>query len=278
MDLALRRHVLAFLLFPGLLSLSLTACSDGYSPNTYAATAAQQQAAVERGVIIGVRQVLISPDGTIGAASGGAAGGVAGAQLPGSNLATAFGAIGGTLVGGISGAAAQKAIGDTKAWEYIVQESGDKLVSITQTSKTALPIGQHVLVIASSEQARIVPDYTIQVAAMGNPAKTIAPSNGAAATEVNLIPLLPDADAADFQDVPATIPGDPIIPLPAAPVANPAATSPSESGPAAPPATLGSSSSATTTPVAKSAPPPGQVEPAASGSISAQKSAAAVTP
>ena len=39
----MRRHILPFFLFPGLLPLSLTGCSEGYSPNTYAAAAAQQQ-------------------------------------------------------------------------------------------------------------------------------------------------------------------------------------------------------------------------------------------
>ena len=126
MDTALRRLALPFLPFPGLVTLSLAGCSQSYSPNTYASTAAQQQATVERGVIIGVRQVLISPDGTVGAATGGAIGGVAGAQLPGNAVATAVGAIGGTLVGGISGAAAEKAVGKAKGWEYIVQETGDK--------------------------------------------------------------------------------------------------------------------------------------------------------
>jgi len=83
-DFALRRIFLCPVRFPGLLVLPVTGCSDGYSPNTYAATAAQQEATVQRGVIIGVRPVLISANGTIGAVTGGAAGGVAGAQLTGS--------------------------------------------------------------------------------------------------------------------------------------------------------------------------------------------------
>ncbi len=161
----MRRLTLPFFLFSGLLPLSLAGCHESYSPNTYAADAAQQEAPVQRGVIVGVRDVHISADGTIGTAAGGAAGGVAGAQLSGSPEVTALGAIGGALVGGVGGAAAEQAIADTNGWEYIVQETNGNLVSITQTSKTALPIGQHVLVIDGSKQARIVPDYTVQVAA-----------------------------------------------------------------------------------------------------------------
>jgi outer membrane lipoprotein SlyB len=227
----LRRYALPFFLFPALLPLA--GCSEGYSPNTYSADAAQREAAVQRGVIIGVRQVLISANGAIGAAAGGAAGGVVGAQVPGSPVASAFGAIGGALVGGIGGTAAQRAVADTKGWEYIVQETGDKLVSITQTSKTALPIGQHVLVIADTQQARIVPDYTVQPAAPAaataqkpapqavKPAapqvdKTAAPG-GAAAAAVHANPLPPAAGATVPTANPPTVPSAGVAATPPAP-------------------------------------------------------------
>jgi outer membrane lipoprotein SlyB len=202
----LRRLALSFVLLSGL--LPLIGCKPGYSPNTYASNAAQDEATVERGVIIGVRQVTIAASGAIGAATGGAAGGVAGSQISGGPLTTAFGAIGGTLVGGIGGTAAAQAIANTKGWEYIVQEDGEKLVSVTQTSKTPLPIGQHVLVIADSQQARIVPDYTVQVAAPPtanvNAAKPASASAGSATTEINIGPL-PTADDASEPSELATV-------------------------------------------------------------------------
>jgi outer membrane lipoprotein SlyB len=239
----LRRLALPFLLFPGLLPLALTGCNQGYSPNTYASSAAQEEANVQRGMIIGVRQVMISASGTIGAATGGAAGGVAGAQVSGGPVATALGAIGGTLVGGVGGAAAAQAIADTKGWEYIVQETGDKLVSITQTSKTALPVGLHVLVIAGTQQARIVPDYTVPAATGApNSTKTAAASNGSTATEINLSPLLPDAGAAEpWQVAPLSVASDPTIP---------SATSPASADPAATPQTPASAPAEAATPEA----------------------------
>ncbi len=221
----MRRLVLPFFLFPGLVPLILAGCNEGYSPNTYASTAAQEEAAVQRGEIIGVRQVMITANGTIGAAAGGAAGGVAGAQVSGGGVVTALGAIGGTLVGGIGGTAAAQAVADTKGWEYIVQEEpGDKLVSVTQTSKTPLPIGLHVLVIAGTQQARIVPDYTIQVAAAAKPVATTASSNaaapnGSATLEININPVLPATGAAaPLPDAPITVASDPtsVAPHPAA--------------------------------------------------------------
>jgi len=221
-----RRFALPFLLVPGLLPLALAGCSEGYSANTYASSAAQVEATVQRGVIVGVRQVLISANGTIGAAAGGAAGGVAGAQVAGGSVVTALGAIGGTLVGGIGGTAAARAVADTKGWEYIVQEEpGDKLVSVTQTSKTALPIGLNVLVIAGTQQARIVPDYTVQVAAApaAKPAtKPAVAPDGSATFEVDISPVLPAAGAAEpLQTGPITVASDPATPPAPKPAAPP---------------------------------------------------------
>ncbi|MDE2582848.1 MAG: hypothetical protein KGL52_14535, partial [Rhodospirillales bacterium] len=166
--------------------LPLAGCTESYSPNTYAADAAQQAAKVERGVIVGVRPVLITANGAVGAVTGGAAGGVVGSQAPGGTIGAAFGAIGGTLLGGIAGTAAEQAAADAKGWEYIVQETGGHLVSVTQTDKVVLPIGLHVLVIAGTKQARVVPDYTVQVAGSAAAAK---PQPAPAAAPIHATPL-----------------------------------------------------------------------------------------
>ena len=253
----MRRQPLPYVLLPGLL-LALAGCNEGYSPNTYASNAAQEEANVQRGMIIGVRQVMISANGTIGAATGGAVGGVAGAQVSGAPVVTALGAIGGTLVGGIGGAAAAQAVANTKGWEYIVQETGDKLVSVTQTSKTALPVGLHVLVIAGTQQARIVPDYTVQNAAAAPTPKAAAANsiqpatalNSSTITEVNVSPLLPAAGAAEpLQVAPPNAASDPTIPSapsPASPAVTPLASS-STPGEAATPEAVNNGNSTTKT-------------------------------
>ncbi|WP_139284957.1 outer membrane lipoprotein [Acidocella aminolytica] len=230
-DLALHRPALPFFLLPGLLMLPLTGCHAGYSPNTYAADAAQQEAPVQRGVIIGVRQVLISASGSVGATAGAAAGGIAGAQLP----TTALGAVGGALVGTIGGAAAEKAVADTKGWEYIVQQSNNSLVSVTQTSKTALPIGMHVLVIDGSKQARIIPDYTVQLPAKPA-AKAKTATQGVVATPAVTVSTLPAPAAPTPQNAsPAATPPastkETAAPAQAAPSA---ATTPKQNAPTLP--------------------------------------------
>jgi outer membrane lipoprotein SlyB len=296
----LRRFALPFLLFPGLLPLALAGCNEGYSPNTYASIAAQQEATVQRGVIIGVRPVLISADGTIGAAAGGAAGGVAGAQVSGAPVTTALGAVGGALVGGIGGAAAEQAVANVKGWEYIVQETGGSLVSVTQTSKTALPVGQHVLVI-DGKQARIVPDYTVQIAAAAATAtvpkstsdgqkpaatkaiQTAAASNGSTTTPIHVSPLPPAAGAAGtVQAAPVTEASGPTVPptpspASAVPAATPLASS-STPGEAATPETASNKSSATGTPSAGSTATSVQVAPGEWISIPPVSSPSTVTP
>jgi outer membrane lipoprotein SlyB len=156
-----RRVLRASVLGVGVLAL-LAGCSPSYSPNTYDSTAVQQAAKVDQGVVVGVREVAVSANTTVGTVTGAAAGGVAGSQV-GGGVTSAFGALGGGLLGGIAGSAAQHVQGDTKAFEYIVRKANGDLISVTQTDTQPLTLGQHVLVI-DGKQARIVPDYTVPVA------------------------------------------------------------------------------------------------------------------
>jgi outer membrane lipoprotein SlyB len=142
--------------------LLAAACSPDISPDTYNMSAVQQANKVERGIIVGVRQIGVSASPDVATATGAAAGGIAGSQTPGGGVGAAFGALGGSVIGGIVGTAAGHATGDTTAYEYIVREPKGDLVSVTQKDATPLPIGQKVLVIAG-KQARIVPDYTVDV-------------------------------------------------------------------------------------------------------------------
>ena len=151
------RRILPFLL----LAAPLAGCGPDYSPNTYSSTAVQQAAKVDQGVVVGVRPVGVSPQGATGAVAGAAAGAAVGAQVPtGGNVSATLGAIGGSLIGGLVGSGAEKAVGETRAWEYIVRKPSGELISVTQKDDVALTVGTKVLVIAGT-QARIVPDYTV---------------------------------------------------------------------------------------------------------------------
>lgn len=149
----------------------LGACAPPYSPNIYAADAVQQANKVDRGIVIGYREVTISDDGTVGAVTGGAAGGILGAQNEDSSIPTALTALGGSVVGGLVGSTIQHATGDTTGWEYIIQETSGNLISVTQRQMSPLPVGQKVLVI-EGRQARVVPDYSSE--AYEHPSSVVA--------------------------------------------------------------------------------------------------------
>ncbi len=152
--------------------LLVAGCTPDFSPNTYNAGAVQQANKVEQGVVVGVRDVDVKVSGNTGAAAGIAAGGITGAQLPGGGATQALGAVGGGLLGGLLGSGVERATGDTKAYEYIVRKPSNELVSVTQTDKQPMALGQRVLVIAGS-QARIVPDYTTKLPEPPEPPRAI---------------------------------------------------------------------------------------------------------
>lgn len=136
---------------------ALTGCAPDYSPNTYNAAAVQQANKVDSAIVVGYRQVSISAAGTVGAVTGGAAGGILGSQVGPSSTSSALGAVGGGIVGSLLGTGIEHVTADTIGWEYIVQKPNGDLLSVTQREPQPLPIGQKVLVIAGN-QARIIPD------------------------------------------------------------------------------------------------------------------------
>ena len=142
------------------LAAVLAGCGQRYSPDVYATNAAQQASKVEPGVIVGVRRVKITAAGSTGAATGAAAGGIAGSQA-GIGPTGALTTLGGTLLGGLAGVAAEHGVSDTEAFEYVVRKPNGEMVSVTQKDEKPMRVGQKVLVISGAQQARIVQDYTV---------------------------------------------------------------------------------------------------------------------
>ncbi len=170
--------------------LAVAGCSPDYSANSYNSTAVQQANKVDQGVVIGRRSVGVVAGGTVGAVTGGAAGGIAGSQV-GNGVTAAFGALGGSVVGGLVGSAVEKTTGETHAYEYIVRKAAGELLSVTQQDAKPLEVGQRVLVIAGN-QARIVPDYTVQLDPA--PPQPTTDSKDPASQPVQAAPLAPPAE------------------------------------------------------------------------------------
>ena len=209
------------------LALAFAGCGSRYSPDSYATRAVQQANKVEKGTVVGRRQVKVSAEGSTGAATGAAAGGVVGAAAPAaSGVMSALGGVGGALVGGLVGTAAEHTVVDTRAFEYVVQTAKGELLSVTQMDNTPLAIGQNVLVIAGN-QARIVPDYTFEptvasAARAAAPAAPPAPAPAPAATAAAPEGVLPASNAATALLPPesaALLPPRPEVPGPPAPAA-----------------------------------------------------------
>ncbi len=241
------------------LAAGLAGCGPSYSPNTYSTAAVQQANKVEQGVVVGVRRVDVSAQGV------------------GSNGVTeAIGALGGSVIGGLVGTAAEHAAGDTFAFEYVVKKANNDLVSVTQKDKVPLAIGQKVLVIAGN-QARIVPDYTVPLAvAADKPPETKAETKPGPAVPpaVTATPLPPLPGAA----AQATGGAAPASSAPAAP-ATPAvsAATPASSAPAAPatPAASAAAPAASAPPVSAAPATGNAAPPVAPGPAVAQVPAAA---
>lgn len=137
--------------------LALGGCAGNtFSPNTYSSNAVQLANKVEQGTIIGYREVKISANGTVGTVTGGAVGGVLGAEYANSALV----AVGGTTIGGMLGNALEHAARDTTGWEYIIRKENGDMLSVTQREAAPLGLAQRVLVIMGP-QARVVPDYSV---------------------------------------------------------------------------------------------------------------------
>lgn len=223
--------MLLFRFIPLAMFALIGGCQANYSPDTYATRAVQQANRAEQGLLVGRRDVNITAEGSTGAATGAAAGGVIGAQSPGGGIVAALGGVGGALVGGLIGTTVEHVAGDSTAFEYIVRTSRDELIAVTQRDTTPLVVGQRVLVITGT-QARVVPDYTVEPPATPADAAAVLEDGLAAAATGSSAP--PPAEARQAGSLPPdAAPEGPGTPAPPAVVAPPPAV---EDAPLPPPA------------------------------------------
>jgi outer membrane lipoprotein SlyB len=253
---------------------ALVGCAPTYQPDTYATSAIQQVNKVEPAVVVGFRQVLITASGTVGAVTGGAAGGVLGSRSGAVGIDSALGAVGGSAVGSILGTTLEHTTADTTGWEYIVRKDNGEMVSVTQREETPMPLGQKVLVIGGS-QARIVPDYSSPppAAATATPKPEEKPAPTAKVKKANSAPtppmlVVPLSSESTYTSAPTdAAPAAPSVAAPPAQVPTPApdATPAPAEAPAAAAETIATPEPQATPAPAESAPvdtAPAEVAPA----------------
>lgn len=128
-------------------AVMLTACQADIDSYQYGTSSVGQANAAAQCRVINVRPVKVKSDNELGTLIGGAAGGVAGYGIGGDSTAHWLGSIGGAVLGGIAGNAAQGALSSQNAYEYIVELNNGQVMTITQGTDTLLSPGQRCMLL-----------------------------------------------------------------------------------------------------------------------------------
>lgn len=145
-----------------LLALPLTAagiagCASDIDSNYYSTGSVGQVSQAQGCTVVSVRPIKVSTQNGAGTAIGGIAGGIAGSQIGGGNTAHLLGAVGGAILGGFAGNAAQEGLTSQQGYEYIVRLDNGNTVSTTQGADILLNPGQRCQIIFGNP-ARIIPN------------------------------------------------------------------------------------------------------------------------
>ena len=145
-----------------LLALPLTAagiagCASDIDSNYYSTGSVDQVSQAQGCTVVSVRPIKVSTQNGAGTAIGGIAGGIAGSQIGGGNTAHLLGAVGGAILGGFAGNAAQEGLTSQQGYEYIVRLDNGNTVSTTQGADVLLNPGQRCQIIFGNP-ARIIPN------------------------------------------------------------------------------------------------------------------------
>ena len=145
-----------------LLALPLTAagiagCASDIDSNYYSTGSVGQVSQAQGCTVVSVRPIKVSTQNGAGSAIGGIAGGIAGSQIGGGNTAHLLGAVGGAILGGFAGNAAQEGLTSQQGYEYIVRLDNGNTVSTTQGADVLLNPGQRCQIIFGNP-ARIIPN------------------------------------------------------------------------------------------------------------------------
>lgn len=145
-----------------LLALPLTAagiagCASDIDSNYYSTGSVGQVSQAQGCTVVSVRPIKVSTQNGAGTAIGGIAGGIAGSQIGGGNTAHLLGAVGGAILGGFAGNAAQEGLTSQQGYEYIVRLDNGNTVSTTQGADVLLNPGQRCQIIFGNP-TRIIPN------------------------------------------------------------------------------------------------------------------------
>ncbi|MBO1074924.1 glycine zipper 2TM domain-containing protein [Roseomonas marmotae] len=105
-------------------------------------------ASVSYGTIIGLRPVTVqSGQAGLGTAAGAVAGGVAGSFIGGDWRSNLLAGLGGAVIGGALGNAAERGMGAGHAVEFFVRQDNGGDIAVVQTNEENLQYGDRVVII-----------------------------------------------------------------------------------------------------------------------------------
>ncbi len=136
--------------------LGLAACAPTNTNSTYRASDIGRTAQISYGTIVSMRPVTVQGQQSgVGTLAGAGAGAVAGSFIGGDRRTNILGALGGAVIGGLVGTAAEKSASTGEAIEFIIQEdNAPQPISVVQTNEENFRPGQRV-VLTRGDRTRL---------------------------------------------------------------------------------------------------------------------------
>jgi len=129
----------------------LSGCASSLSSGAYSRDSARQMQTVYYGTVQSVRTVQIEGTKTpVGTGAGAITGGILGSQV-GGGTGRSLATVGGVVLGGLAGSAAEEGITRQPGYEITVQLDNGRTVSIVQAADVSFRPGDRVRVIEARD-------------------------------------------------------------------------------------------------------------------------------
>ncbi len=134
----------------------LSACAADLGADDYTTESVGSVNRALRGTILSVRVVKIQDAGTGGSIIGGIAGAAAGTLLGGNDATKIVGGAVGAAAGAWAGSEAQQLASGQAGYEYVIELQNGNIVTLTQGADVKLNVGQKCIVLYG-DRARVIP-------------------------------------------------------------------------------------------------------------------------
>ncbi|MFI3241541.1 MAG: hypothetical protein R3Y43_03130 [Alphaproteobacteria bacterium] len=134
----------------------LSACAANIGADDYTTESVGSVNRALRGTVLNVRTVKIADAGTGGSIIGGIAGAAAGTLLGGNDATKIVGGAVGAAAGSWAGSEAQQLASGQLGYEYVIELDNGRIVTLTQGADVKINPGQKCIVLYG-DRARVIP-------------------------------------------------------------------------------------------------------------------------